>query len=63
MYLSQSLADLLGDVVAHGVEDVAQVEQVQLALPVPVVEVADPLDLCKGDGGGNLSGRRAAKAN
>ncbi len=43
--LAQADADLLGDVDAEGVEDVAQVEQVELALAVPVVQVADALDL------------------
>ena len=35
---------LLGDVVAEGVHDVAEEEQVELALAVPVVDVADLLD-------------------
>ena len=35
---------LLGGVVAHGVHDVAKVEQVKLALAIPVVDVTDLLN-------------------
>ena len=35
---------LLGGVVAHGVHDVAEVEQVKLTLAIPVVDVTDLLD-------------------
>merc|ERR1719193_1454882 len=41
--LSEAHTDLLGGVEAHGVHDVAKVEEVELALAVPVIDVADLL--------------------
>ena len=38
--------DLLGDVQAESVHDVSEEEQVDLAFAIPVVDVADVLDLC-----------------
>ena len=45
--LSISHADFLGDVESQGINDVPEVEQVDLALTVPIVDVADFLDSCK----------------
>ena len=45
--LSVSHADFLGDVESQGINDVPEVEQVDLALTVPIVDVADFLDSCK----------------
>ena len=39
------MSDLLGDVQAQSVHDVSEEEQVDLALAVPVVDVADVLNL------------------
>merc|ERR1719260_671038 len=41
--LSVAHTDLLGGVESHGVHDVAKVEEVELALAVPVIDVADLL--------------------
>ena len=45
--LSISHADFLGDVESQGINDVTEVEQVELALAMPIVDVADFLDSCK----------------
>ena len=45
--LSVGHADFLGDVESQGINDVPEVEQVDLALTVPIVDVADFLDSCK----------------
>merc|ERR1712223_257709 len=42
--LSISHADFLGDVESQGINDVFEVEQVELALAMPIVDVADFLD-------------------
>merc|ERR1719491_733756 len=42
--LAEANAHLLGGVVAHGVHDVAEVEQVELTLAIPVVDVTDLLN-------------------
>ena len=39
------VTDLLGDVQAKSVHDVSEEEQVNLALAIPVVDVADVLNL------------------
>ena len=44
LLLAKTHADLLGHVVAGGVDHVHQVEQVELAFAVPVVDVADLLN-------------------
>jgi len=44
LLLAKTHADLLGHVVAGGVDDVHQVEHVELAFAVPVVDVADLLN-------------------
>ena len=40
----QRCTNLLGGVHAEGVHDVSQEEEVELALAIPVVDVADSLD-------------------
>ena len=40
------VTDLLGDVQAQSVHDVSEEEQVDLAFAIPVVDVADVLNLC-----------------
>ena len=40
------VTDLLGDVQAQSVHDVSEEEEVDLALAIPIVDVADVLDLC-----------------
>ena len=45
--LSISHADFLGDVESQGIHDVTEVEQVEGALAMPIVDVADFLDSCK----------------
>merc|ERR1711910_258204 len=42
--LAKADAHLLGGVVAHGVHDVAEEEEVELALAIPVVDVTDLLN-------------------
>merc|ERR1712156_729157 len=44
LLLAKTHADLLGHVVAGGVDNVHQVEHVELAFAVPVVDVADLLN-------------------
>ena len=46
--LAEADTHLLGDVEAQGVHHVAQEEEVDLALAIPVVDVTDVLDLCTG---------------
>merc|ERR1712018_487843 len=48
LLVSLSLGDtgLLGDVQAESVHDVSEEEEVDLAFAIPVVDVADVLDLC-----------------
>ena len=42
--LTELDASLLGQVHAHGVEDVHEVEHVNLTFAIPIVDVADPQD-------------------
>ena len=44
--LAQADADLLGDVVAQGVDDVSEEVHVQDTFAIPIVDVADLLNSC-----------------
>ena len=44
--LAKADADLLGDVHAKGVDDIAEEVHVEDTLAIPVVDVADLLDSC-----------------